>query len=698
MNFLAPWFLLGALAVAGPVVFHLIRRAARERTQFSSLLFLTPTPPRTTRRRKLENIVLLLLRCLIILLLAAGFARPFFRQGNALPPEAANGRQIVILLDTSASMRREGLWTGARALAASYLRKAQPEDRVSVMTFDQQPRTLVSFADWSSFPVDQRAALAGQRLESTSPGWGGTQLGLALTTAAEQFSEVTGNGDAPISRDVVLISDLQEGAKLDGLQGHDWPNGVKVVLERIDPKRRGNAGVTIMEGSAANSGDGREAHARVVNAGDSDREKFLLGWSAETGTGFIGKPVEVYLPPGKSRVFTAPELPAGSSTGVLRLSGDDEDFDNVAYFAATEKERVVIDYFGSESANDPEQLRYYLQRAFPETARRRVEVVSAISNAMFSPEILDRSAFAVIPSGLDAVEVKALSEWIARGGTALMVLTNAQSGPTLATLAGAPEIEVTEASGDYALLGEIDFSHPIFAPFAEARFSDFSRIHFWKHRRWTAPAGLPVRVLAKFDDGSAALAQITIGKGALLALAAGWNPADSQLAVSTKFLPLMQTMLDWTGGAPSARTQFQTGEALPSPVVSGDPLQWTRPDGKVVAIPAGKPFMDTDVPGIYTVGAGTGLRRFAVNLPADESRTAPMSQDDFARLGVPLQGTVGTPAEKTPGTQRHLLQAELENRQKLWRRLIVGLMAVTLVEILLAGWLTRRVKTPEAAS
>ncbi len=78
MNFLTPWFLIGGLAIAGPVVFHLIRRAARERVSFSSLMFLRPTAPRVTRRRKLEHFWLLLLRCLALLLLAAGFARPFF--------------------------------------------------------------------------------------------------------------------------------------------------------------------------------------------------------------------------------------------------------------------------------------------------------------------------------------------------------------------------------------------------------------------------------------------------------------------------------------------------------------------------------------------------------------------------------------------------------------------------------------------
>lgn len=695
MNFLAPWFLLGAVAVAGPVLFHLIRRSARERMPFSSLLFLHPTPPRATRRRKLEHIALLLLRCCGILLLATGFARPFFTKSDASPPEAGEGRQIIVLVDTSASMRREGLWPKARAVAGQYIDKAAPADRVAVVTFAAQPHTLVSFTEWSSWPVDQRAALARQRLDAVWPGWGGTQLGLALTAASEQFADEAGDAGVPRWRDVALISDLQEGAKLDGLQGHDWPKGVKVIIERIDPARRGNAGLEIQNASLASAGDGREARVRVVNARDSDREKFLMGWSAESGNGFADKPVEIYLPPGQTRTFSAPGLPTGASAGALRLTGDEQDFDNTTYFAASDRERVTIAYFGSESADDPGKLRYYLQRAFPETARRQVQVVSTASNSVLALETLNRAAMAVIPRSLEADEVKAVREWLAGGKTALLVLTNAQSGATLAGLAGWPDSEVGEAAGDYALLGEVDFNHPIFASFADPRFSDFSRIHFWKHRRWTISPNLAVRVLAKFDDGAPALAQIAVGKGNLLALFAGWNPVDSQLALSSKFVPLMQTMLDWGGGAAPVRTQFEIGEAIPAPIASGDALQWRKPDGKVVAMAAGTPFTDTDVPGIYSVTTGAGLRRFAVNLPLDESRTAPLSADDLAILGVPLQTMAEEAARTPPGEQHHLLQAELENRQKLWRSLIVGLLVVAVAEIILGGWLGRRVKTLE---
>jgi Aerotolerance regulator N-terminal/von Willebrand factor type A domain len=695
MNFLSPWFLLGGLAVAGPVLFHLMRRSAREKVSFSSLLFLRPTPPRATRRRRLEHIILMLLRCLVLLLLAAGFARPFFRKSDAsaLPPGA--GHQTVVLIDTSASMRRFGLWQKAVAVAGRYLAKAELRDRVAVVAFDQHSHTLVSFSDWASWAVEQRVALAKQRLDAITPGWGGTDLGPALTDAAELFQEDAGGTNAYASREVALVSDLQEGAKLDGLQGHDWPKGVRVILEKVDPDQRGNAGLEILEASLDSAGDAREARARVANARDSDGQTFLMGWTAPGATDFTGKPVEVYLPPGQTRTFAAPPLPAGATTGSLRLTGAQEDFDNTTWFAASEMEKVTVAYFGSESANDPQQLRYYLQRSFPETARRQVLVVSAVSNSVFSKPILDGAALAVIPASLATNELLAMRDWIAGGKTALLVMTNAQAGATLTALLGGTNAQVSEATGDYALLGDINFAHPIFAPFADPQYSDFSHIHFWQHRRWTIQTNLTAHVLAKFDDGSPALTQMPMGKGNLLVLAAGWQPSDSQLALSTKFLPMMQTILDWSGGAAGSRTQFEIGQVIPSPVASGDPLHWLKPDGKSVEIAAGTPFTETDAPGIYSVTIGSKLHQFAVNLPLDESRTAPLTPDQLASLGVPI-GTAPQVADtQAPVRQRLLLATELENRQKIWRWLIAGLLGVAFVEIVLGGWLARRVKALE---
>ncbi|MEY2465794.1 MAG: hypothetical protein QOD03_315 [Verrucomicrobiota bacterium] len=699
MNFLSPWFLLGALAVAGPVLFHLIRRVARERTLFSSIMFLRPTPPRVTRRRKLEHLWLLLLRCLVLLLLAAAFARPFFAKQTAPPVQKTEARQIVLLVDTSASMRREGVWEKARARAESYLDKASPADQIAVLTFDRRPYTLFNFAEWSSWSVDQRTALARTRLSSASPGWMGTHFGLALTSAAEQFVADAAQDKPTSHRELVLITDLQEGGKLDGLQGHDWPNGMKVTIENIEAKHRSNAGLEILNESGASAGEEKNIHVRVTNARDSVQEKLRLIWSTVDGTSPSTEPMEIYLPPGQSRSFATPKITTAISIAQLQLSDDEESFDNISYYAAPETEHVVISYFGLESANDPEKLRYYLQRVFSGTARRQLQLVRPSTNSTFSAELLNQSSFAVIADKLSAQEASATREWLSNGKSALLVLTDTQMAPTLAALAGLPEIQITEASSDYALLGEINFMHPLFAPFADPRFSDFTHIHFWKHRRWEIPTSVPAQVLARFDDNSPALVQLSVGKGNLLVLTAGWNPADSQLAVSSKFPPLMQVMLDWSGATTPMRFQFETGDSIPSPVsAKNGSVEWQRPGGKKEMLAAGIAFTLTDSPGIYTATAPGKQWNFAVNLPLDESRTAPLSPDEFARLGVPLQTTAEDSVALAQARQQHLEQTELENRQKLWRWIIAGILVITFAEILLSGWLAHRSKPMEVAA
>src|SRR3954454_24844814 len=101
MTFLAPLFLLGALAIAGPIIAHLIRRSTKERTPFSSLMFLQHTPPRVTHRSPIENWWLLLLRCGVILLLALSFEPPLWPQAATPAQPNATRHRTVLLVDTS---------------------------------------------------------------------------------------------------------------------------------------------------------------------------------------------------------------------------------------------------------------------------------------------------------------------------------------------------------------------------------------------------------------------------------------------------------------------------------------------------------------------------------------------------------------------------------------------------------------------
>src|SRR6185503_16831354 len=171
MSFLAPLFLLGAAALALPILFHLIRRSSREKITFSSLMFLQQTPPRLTRKSRLEHILLLLLRCLVLCLLALGFARPFIKKAISDDTSSAGAKKIVVLVDTSASMRRANLWAEARDKVESLLRKTSSMDQVALFTFDRELNSLVTFEQWNAAPSGERVTLATGRLKETSPGW-----------------------------------------------------------------------------------------------------------------------------------------------------------------------------------------------------------------------------------------------------------------------------------------------------------------------------------------------------------------------------------------------------------------------------------------------------------------------------------------------------------------------------------------------
>src|SRR6267154_4000598 len=168
MSFLAPLFLLGALAVSLPVIFHLIRRTTRERTPFSSLMFLLPSPPRLTRRSRLEHIFLLVLRCAALCLLTLGFARPFFKKPVTSAQDSA-GKRLLLLLDTSASIRRASLWADAQARAATLLRKSSPADQVAIFSFDRQIVPLMTFDQWGATAPGERVPQALDKIGHASP-------------------------------------------------------------------------------------------------------------------------------------------------------------------------------------------------------------------------------------------------------------------------------------------------------------------------------------------------------------------------------------------------------------------------------------------------------------------------------------------------------------------------------------------------
>jgi hypothetical protein len=694
MSFLTPLFLLGGLAVGLPVVFHLIRRTTRERTPFSSLMFLLPTPPRITRRSRLENLLLLALRCLALCLLAVGFARPFIKKPVSARSSSGAASRMVLLVDTSASMRRADLWTEARKRVESILSKTTPADQVAVFAFDRQVTPLVTFEEWNSAPAGERVALATGKLARHSPGWSGTRLGNALINAAEVLAESGGKAPASPGR-VILISDLQEGSHPEPLQGYEWPKGIGLEVESLKPAKTSNAALQLLTASdeAGTKGDG-SVRVRVSNAADSRREQFQVGWTQPGGTGFFGQPTAIYVPAGQSRVVTLPAPSAGERVDRIRLTGDEEDFDDTVFAIPPETARLTVLYFGSESETNPKQPLYFLRRAFQETRRQEVQVVARSPRDAMAETEARAATLLVITEPLADERLQTIRAQVVAGKTALVMLRTDAMATTLGRLLGLERVDLEEVQpNSYAMLADIDFRHPIFAPFADPRFSDFTRIHFWRYRRLDDKALPDARVVAKFDSGAPALLEIPDGKGRLLVLTSGWQPEDSQLALSTKFVPLLYSILEDSGAAAPAPAQYYVGDTVPlSPQPRADLSETTvqLPDGSLANLSAAETnFSKATMPGIYSVASATPARRFAVNLDPAESRTVPISVDELERLGAPVAhrvSAVGREAER----KLRLQNTELESRQKLWRWFVVMTLAVLLLETWLAGRTTHK--------
>src|SRR5262249_23753695 len=124
---------------------------------------------------------------------------------------------------------------------------------------------------------------------------------------------------------------------------------------------------------------------------------------------------EIFFPPRQSRRFISPKLLASANSAQLGFSGDVAGFANVADFAAPELEHVRVAWFGMESINDPEKLRYYVERVFTGVPSEQVQIFRPFTNSVFSPEMLNEASFAVIAQNLAPEEIAPVRDWLDHG-------------------------------------------------------------------------------------------------------------------------------------------------------------------------------------------------------------------------------------------------------------------------------------------
>ncbi|PQO28850.1 BatA domain-containing protein [Blastopirellula marina] len=697
MSVLSGIFLLGAAAIAAPILFHLIRRTPKAHYEFSSLMFLKPSPPKLTRRSRLDQWLLLLLRSLVILLLAIAFMRPYFRSEAQLSPEDAPQRHVAIVVDQSASMRRGNLWQQAIEEAKSTVDGLELTEEVSLFSFDETLHTVVTPEQTGQLTRSQRRELVREKLDQLSPTWGASNLGGALQSVAERLEAADDLRQTHAALQIVLVGDLQSGSQLDALQTSQWPESVRLDARPIEPTDATNARVRVLASDDESSDEQRAPRVRVRNAANSQIEQFEVAWS--DGNTDQSRSVAYYVPPGESLVLDVPYDLGEVKPDRLMLHGDAPgmEFDNTFYVVPPLQEQIQIAYFGSEEESDPAEMRFYLSRAFGETPARKVEVAAFNAEAVPKWEFDAAPRLAVIAQPLSPAQQQEVERYLEHGGHALVVLKSDEMVGQMSDWLGGVSLLPSQQADDaqqeaYAMLGHIDFRHPLFVPFAAARYNDFTKIRFWRHRSVNLEGVENANVIAQFEDGTPALWSTPRGAGTLYVMTAGWNRSDSQLALSTKFLPLLSRWLELAARGELASQSYVVKQAVPLPEASGK-RSVRLPDGTTVDLADGATtFTETTEPGIYTLIHDGRQSPFAVNLADAESETDLLPLERLEQFGIPL-GSTPTQAEQL-AQMRQLRDVELESRQKIWKWLVVAVLVLLAMETLLAA---RRTHQPAQA-
>lgn len=671
MWFLNPLFWLGIAAIAAPILVHLVRRTRARKIEFPALMFVRQVPQRTIRRRTLRNLILLLLRCLAILLIVLAFTRPFFTSRSAAKENNSAGA-TVILLDSSLSMRREQLFATALQRGESILDERHDE-RLALMTFGNRYEVI------SRFTTDKTRLRS--LLKSLTAGWEGTDYEQALRGADSLLSELKVGGP----KRIVLISDFQATGWNQARATFKLSNDLQLMTIDVGGNHPPpNVAVTNVDARGVVFGQKylQNLAVQVSNFGDAPRDRLALEFQINDQT-VDKREISLNARDVKVLEFTGFNLSEGANRCAIEIAAGDFAPDNKFYF--TIRREVPARALIIESASRGRSDSFYLESA-----------LGLNEELPFSFTI--KSAGAVDPSGISEYALVILNDsgtlssalgdsirrFVEAGGQLIISTgprTDANSfngslhGIAPATLGDA----VQTKPGDSVALTDVKFDHPIFEVFRESGRLAAARVFGY----WNTEPSPNAAVIARYEDGSAALIEANAGKGRVLLFTSSLGPSWNDLSLTPLYLPFVHQMVRYTAIREEG-SWYALGQTFRVAKESnGGPPAVDAPNGTRLTenrlTPDGDLLVTGRQPGFYRLRYSARPDFAAVDL---DSAEGDFTKLDFAAFMTGVNGGAGNAANRE--TDRRFTNEETEARQKVWWPLLFVALLLLLAESLLA--------------
>jgi hypothetical protein len=714
---LSPLLIWGTLLGVIPIIIHLLNRRRFRRVQWAPMRYLKLTIQRNRRRIQIEELLLLLVRIALPVLLFVLLARPLLNPTGLENWLGGAGRvSHVFLIDDSLSMgyAADGqvAFHRAREVAGALLAATRAGDRCTLVTTSAP-----------AAPVFQE--VEGARREELA----GDALSLAQTETHAAWPAVLGAVDGVLqsctypTRELTIVTDLRKAG---------WDAGVSALASRWADQDVHVRVVDVGADETANiSLESLTPLDRTILAGAESRwEALVRNASPRLFTGAKGvlrvddRPTELVLPeiaPGQLvKVPLSVRFPgSGMHDLSLQIPDDALPGDNQRWAAVPVKDSLLIRLVDGEPSTEPfgsevDYLAAPLSIGVGDADAWRVEVVQ--EDDFMSPRVEPADVLILANVAAPTVDQANRLAGMVKAGMGLMVFT----GPKLDT---GLYNELLFKSGERllpcSLKAQVDGE--IRGVFVEqVRPSPLEKLLDLKPSALErvsvrqimgveeGPEEAKVRVLARWNDipRSPAVIERVVGDGRVLLWTTTADRAGSEWPIEPSFVlavreavrgtarPTTNTHTVSAGEHPRKiiRSNQQVSSVLLSLPGSGEPVAL-----RAIPLAAGPKdelgpalavdLRDTRRAGLYRLAweegpLGTQKDLFAANPDRREIELDRIAAKDLKAMLEPLK--VEVTSAKGEG-----LDAFSSTGQEIWHQLAWGLLALLILEPILATWVGR---------
>jgi len=710
LDFLYRPMLWGTLAVAVPILIHLLNRFRHKRIDWAAMELLRRALVVRARQIRIEDILILILRCLAVLLLALAMARPTLTTAGAkwFGAEAQVG--VVIAIDASCSMaHRPGMNTRFdRALnrTRQVLRTLDPGNPVSLVLMGSHPRILLRDVGYDEARLETALAKAAPLPER-----------LNLEMCLEEVDKLAREIRAPL-REVYFVTDAQattwqELSDKAKISLRELSQRVaKVFFLSVGTEAGENLAVTNFAAASGILRKGAIARyvAEVSNFGRQPQER--VGVTLTINGKAVDQRVIDRIPPGQSKtipLFTRLEA-SGDNRLTAQLGPDPLSTDNVRYAITHVADQVRVLAVDGAPSDEPfrsetDFLATALspRRGGPAAASLAVKVIPWL--ALPGERLSDYQV--VILANLPDIrkdQAAALHTYVQQGGglivflgdkiiprlfNARMALGGKSLSPARLTALASPQ-DPEGVAFQVAMPG-----HPVAAPLAGLPPELLDAARFTQYMKASLVEG--ARTILNFTGtGDPLLAEKSLGRGHVLLFTTSADRDWTNFVVNPVYPILLHQAVTYlsrreherpfavgeTVNLTLPRANVQANVLVRDPTGKDFPLQVTERNGQRL-VSLARP----ELPGFYETRYAAGLPPLvvAVNVEPTESdvRCLLGTELDKALAGTPMRvlnwGDDLTLAIKT-GRVGH----------ELWRLLMLLALAVLALESFLAWYFTRR--------